>query len=368
MAIYKRGGVYWFGFIFNGERVQRSTHQRSQRVAEQIEAAYRTELAKGEVGLLQRKRAPILQHFAQRFMDFVQTRSSANPATVSFYAQKLARLLDYKPLAKARLDHIDEALIEAYVQHRRQKVCPASVNRELATLRRLLRLAQEWKVIDRVPRIRLLPGERTRDFILSADQEQEYLAAAPYPLGDVAVLLLDTGLRVGEALSLQWPDIHLNPPNGAKFGYLEVREGKSRSASRKLPLTSRVRSMLLRLQRVNAWVFANERMDGPLSRFTLEGQHARTRKALSSLPADFVLHSLRHTFGTRLGEEGVDVFTLMRIMGHSTVEMTKRYVHPTPEIVTRAFERLEARSRRLQKVSTVSTTLELAGEVAPANA
>ncbi len=366
MATYKRGGVYWFGFVWQGERVQRSTHQHSRRVAEQIEAAHRTALAKGEVGLIQRKRAPILQHFAQRFIDFVQTRSSAKPATVSFYSQKLARLLDYKPFAKARLDHIDEGLIEAYVQHRRQKVCPASVNRELATLRRLLRLAQEWKVIDRVPRIHLLPGERTRDFVLSADQEQEYLMAAPFPLKDAAVLMLDTGLRSGEALGLQWPDIHLTGPNGAKFGYLEVKEGKSRSASRKLPLTGRVCSMLLRHPRVSTWLFTNERMDGPLSRFTLEGQHARTRKALS-LHADFVLHSLRHTFGTRLGEEGVDVFTLMKIMGHSTVEMTRRYVHPTPEIVTRAFERLEARSRRLQKVSTVSTTLELTGEVASVN-
>lgn len=365
MSIYKRGGTYWFGFIFNGERVQRSTHQRSQRVAEQIEAAYKTELAKGEVGLIQRKRAPILQHFAQRFIDFVQTRSSAKPATVSFYGQKLARLLEYKPLAKARLDHIDEGLIEAYVQHRRKKVCPASVNRELATLRRLLRLAQEWRVIDRVPRIRLLPGERTRDFILDAKQERDYLNAAPYPLSDLAPLLLDTGLRVSEALALQLGDVHLQA-NGEHYGYLEVRQGKSRSARRALPLTQRVARILRRRPKVNPRLFTNERMDGPLSIHTLESQHRRTREALG-LPADFVIHSLRHTFGTRLGEEGVDVFTLMKIMGHSTVEMTKRYVHPTPEMVTRAFAKLEARNgRKLQKVSTVSTTLALAGERASA--
>ena len=361
MSIYKRGGVYWFGFVFNGERVQRSTHQRSGRVAEQIEAAYRTELAKGEVGLVQRNRAPTLQHFAQRFIDFVQTRSSAKPATVCFYSQKLARLLDYKPMAKARLDHIDEALIEAYVQHRRQKICPASVNRELATLRRLLRLAQEWKVIDRVPKIRLLPGERMRDFILNAKQERDYLNAAPYPLSDVATLLLDTGLRVSEALALQWGDVHLEV-NGDYYGYLEVRQGKSRSARRALPLTQRVATMLRRRPKVNQRLFTNERMDGPLSIHTLESQHRRTREALG-LPTDCVLHSLRHTFGTKLGEEGVDIFTLMRIMGHSTVEMTKRYVHPTPETITRAFAKLEARNgRKLQKVSTVFTTLALAGE------
>ena len=361
MATYKRGGVYWFGFVWQGERVQRSTHQHSQRVAQQIEAAFRTELAKGEVGLIQRKRAPILQHFAQRFIDFVQARAGAKPKTIAFYAHRLARLLNYKPLAQARLDRIDEALIEAYVQHRRQTISISTINMELQTLRRLLGLAQEWKVIDRVPKVRFLPGGRTRDFILRPDQEQEYIEAAPYPLKDAAMLMLDTGLRVGEALALQWPDIHLNPTNGSKIGYLEVRQGKSRAARRKLPVTGLVRAVLLRLPKVNIWAFANERMDGSFLVNTLEKQHRETRKAIG-LPADFVIHSLRHTFGTRLAEEGVDVFTIMRIMGHSSVEMTKRYVHPTPEIVTRAFERLEARTRRLQKVSTVSTTLALGAE------
>ena len=76
-------------------------------------------------------------------------------------------------------------------------VSPASVNRELATLRRLLRLAHEWNVVSRVPRIRLLPGERNREFVLSYKQEKPYLECAPQPLKDIALLMLDTGLRVG---------------------------------------------------------------------------------------------------------------------------------------------------------------------------
>ncbi len=297
----------------------------------------------------------------------MQTRSKAKPATVCFYAQKVKRLLEYEPLARARLNHIDEALIEAYVQHRIEMVSPASVNRELATLRRLLRIAKKkLKVINRTPEIELLPGERERDFILNQEQEQDYLSAVPYPLDEVAVLLLDTGLRVGEALGLQWPDIHLDAQNGARLGYLKVREGKSKAARRQLPLTSRVEGMLLRRPKITAWVFMNEHLDGPLSIHTLEGQHARTRKALG-MSSDFVLHSLRHTFGTRLGEEGVDLFTLSKIMGHSTTKMTERYVHPTPESVVRAFESLEARDgSRLKKVSTVFTTLAIAGERAPA--
>jgi hypothetical protein len=46
-VIYKRGNLYWFHFVFNGEHIQRSTKQRNPRVARQIEAAHKTQLAKG---------------------------------------------------------------------------------------------------------------------------------------------------------------------------------------------------------------------------------------------------------------------------------------------------------------------------------
>jgi integrase len=56
--------------------------------------------------------------------------------------------------------------------------------------------------------------------------------------------------------------------------------------------------------------------------------------------ADFVLHSLRHTMLTRLGESGVDAFTITRIAGHGSIVVSQRYIQPTPEAVECAFERL----------------------------
>ena len=224
-------------------------------------------------------------------------------------------------------------------------VAPASVNRELATLRRLLRLAQEWRVIDRVPRIHLLPGERTREFILSHQQEQPYLEATPQPLRDVALLILDTGLRPGEALALEWRDVHLEPVNGARFGYLHVRgqeagAGKSKNAIRNLSLPPRVRAMLEARPTTTAWVFPS-RTGKPYVVTSLDHLHVGVRAVLR-LPKDFVIHSLRHTFGTRMGEAGADAFDIKRLMGHSSVTVSQRYVHPTPESLERAFERLEA--------------------------
>ena len=101
---------------------------------------------------------------------------------------------------------------------RRKVVSPGACNRELATLRRALRRAYEWKRLDRVPRIRLLPGERVREFVLRYAQEALYLEFAPQPLSDAAMLILDTGLRVGEALALEWVDVHFEAVPGAPLG------------------------------------------------------------------------------------------------------------------------------------------------------
>jgi integrase len=64
-------------------------------------------------------------------------------------------------------------------------------------------------------------------------------------------------------------------------------------------------------------------------------------KRVNRFSSEFVLHSLRHTMLTRLGEAGADAFTIMRIAGHSSVTVSQRYVHPTPEAIERAFQRLE---------------------------
>jgi len=375
MSIFKRGNVYWYHFLFNGEHIQASTKQGNPRTARQIEAAHRTRLAKGEVGIEERKAAPMFADLAKRFIAHVEARHENKPQTVQFYAAKLTRLLEYPAFAGARLDRIDEGVIEGYVVARRASVGAATVNRELATLRRMLRLAHEWREIERVPRIRLLSGERVRDFVLSRKQEEIYLAACPQPLNDVAVLMLETGLRIGEALHLEWADVTLSPVNGARFGFLRVREGKSKNARRVIPLTDRASATLRERERtkVSGFVFANR--DGKpylgtsinhLHRDACSPKIEGKRRAL--FPADFVLHSLRHTMLTRLGESGVDAFTIMRIAGHSSIVVSQRYIHPTPEAVERAFERLqlsgESAENQPKRLPPATISATLAGTVA----
>jgi integrase len=349
MSVYKRGDTYWYDFQFNGERIQESAQTGNKDAARQIEAAHRVRLAKGEAGIHERPPAPTLAEFGPRFESAIVTLCAEKPATVRFYQEKLRRLLADRKLSGARLGAIDEAVVDGYKQRRTRQasrygrpLSPASVNRELATLRRLLRLAQEWKVLDRVPRIRLLRGERNRDFVLSHKLQPRYMEAAPQPLKDAALLIIESGIRPGEAANLQWPDVYLQPAVRAKFGYIAIRHGKSKNAKRNLSLTARAAEMLKARKAAtkSAWVFPGESPDAAILGTSLDHQHDAVRTALK-LPQDFVIHSLRHTMLTRLGEAGADAFTIMRIAGHSSVTVSQRYVHPTPEGLERAFERLE---------------------------
>ena len=349
MSIYKRGNTYWYEFFFDGRRIRKSTKQRNKNVARNIESAHRAALAKGEAGIKDRSKTPTVDQFSLRFETAIETLCGDKVQTVRFYKSKLRLMLTYEPLRDCRLDRVDEALVDAYKQHRAHQVSrygrplsPASINRELATLRRMLRLAQEWKVIGRVPRIRLLRGERNREFVLSFKDEELYLGAAPDDLRDVAVFMIDTGLRVGEVLSLEWPTIRLKPAPGAENGYVTVRAGNAKnSKGRNVPLTERATEMLKALGPAKeGYVF--HRDDGqPIYQTWFNERHRKLRGVLK-FPVDFVPHSFRHTYGTRLGEAGADAFTIMRVMGHSTVVVSQKYVHPTPETMERAVQKMAA--------------------------
>ncbi len=68
----------------------------------------------------------------------------------------------------------------------------------------------------------------------------------------------------------------------------------------------------------------------------------RHKELCKRLGLDFRLYDFRHTHGSRMAMAGVDLMTLRELMGHSSITITQRYCHPTPEHKVSAMERLEA--------------------------
>jgi integrase len=237
MSVYKRGKTYWYRFVWRAEEIRESTKQGNATVARQIEAARRTQLAKGEVGIRDRGSIPTLLDFAPKFTAAIETQCADKPATVGFYREKLDRLLSNESLAGTDLDGIDDAAIEAYKQARKRAtsrrgkpLAVASINRELATFAGCSVWLRSGKSLTGCHGSGCYAVRENREFVVGYELESLYLKTAAADLRDVSVLLLDAGLRVGEALSLEWPEVHLTPAPGAKFGYVTVRRSKAKNS------------------------------------------------------------------------------------------------------------------------------------------
>src|SRR5271163_5049835 len=181
MAVYKRGCVWWYKFTWKGEPIRESTKQTNKRVAEQIEAAHKTSLAKGEVGIRDRKRAATVRQFATTdFLPFVRSTFCAKLKTLAYYENGSARLLEYAAIADESLDTITSEKIAGYARRRQDAgMKVATVNRELQVLRRMFALAMEWGKVERVlPRVKMIPGEAHRDLVISVNEEKAYLEGA----------------------------------------------------------------------------------------------------------------------------------------------------------------------------------------------
>lgn len=384
MATYKRGRLWWYKFTWNGEPIRESTKQGNKRIAEQIESAHKTSLAKGEVGIRDRAPIAILKNFIEHdFAPFIETRFQDKPKTLEYYRNGIKNIAAFTFLATSRLDDITTAKISAFIASRRDAgLQVASINRQLEVLRRMLKLAVEWgKVEKAIPKIEILPGENHRDRVLSSDEEVRYFNAAtaigeeiqeayrrallgiratmrgeqpkppedPYALRDSGAILIDCALRPEECFRLKWENV--------RDRALHVCFGKTKSARRTIPLTPRAEA-LIEMRRATAkteWVFPAQTRSGHMEKSTLKKQHPKACTAAKVTAFD--LYTFRHTCLTRWAEY-MDPYTLAYLAGHSDFATTRRYVHPQAETVRAAMER----ARRGQGGHSSGHTLEKAAE------
>ncbi|HTR25529.1 MAG TPA: tyrosine-type recombinase/integrase [Terriglobales bacterium] len=363
MRIFKPNGTsFWqYEFVLNGKRYHKSTKMTNEREALKIANVAFTALVKAEAGIGEPKPVPTLRAFREDFVTAVQAEKQDKPKTVRFYTYAFDSLLKYEPLAEARLDRIDERLVQRFTvwalarscERDEERTCSvATVNRWRATLRKALRMARRWKVIQTVPEIPRLKGERERSFVFTEALRKKYDELAPEPLNSFVQFSCEIGICEGETIDLVKADVHMTDKadEWGHYGYLQIRKGKTEFRKRSLPITPRAKEILTKwmAKSKSDLVFTREDRISPISAFTLIQQQERMRSVLK-LPWDACVHSARHTALTNLGLTGVDPFTLQRAAGHANITTTRKYVHPTPPTMKDAFQkkvRSERRDRR----------------------
>lgn len=355
MGVYKRGKVYWFAFKRGEERIQVSTHQWNRKVAIDMESTCRSELAKGNYGILEKKKTvaiPTLDDFLEkRFFPWVEANFPGKVQTRNYYRQGVRRIVEYKPLASIPLDEVTGEAIAGYVARRQSDgLLTSSVNRELQVLRRALHLAVEWGVMKAIPKLAMIKGEAKRERVVTVSEEAKYLTAVNEPLKSIATVLVDTGLRPEECFRLAWDNLNWV---AGRHGTLKVTHGKTAAARRTIPMTPRARKVLESLwiaagKPEDGWIWPARTRSGHVEPSTLRKEHAKAFDSIAEHATEnsvkpvrrFVLYSFRHTFLTRLGESGCDAWTLARVAGHSSIAISNRYVHPSEDATFAALERL----------------------------
>ena len=344
MSLIKRGGVWQTRLMFNSVLYQRSLRTRNKAEAAQLEAVFRSSLVKGEFGIVESRKAPTLEKFEERLLAHLKANTAER--TFGFYKQNLSVLKRFVPLASTKLGSVDSALIENFTQWRlKEKVAPVTVNHSLRTLRRALHIAKQWRLIRDVPAIHLLPGEHEREAVIdepTLTQMTSWIGKA-YPssiMHHLLPFLIDTGLRITEACMLQRS--HVTFDDGKPVS-VRVVKGKSKYSKREIPLTARAAAALeaCLLKSRSEWVFTSKAGKRHLTRHYPSEMFRVIRDAMN-LDQDMVLHSTRHTFCTRLGNEGCDAFTIQRLAGHSSILISQRYVHSDQAAKQSAIQLLDA--------------------------
>lgn len=361
MHIFKRGSVYWFECVFGGERHQRSTRARNQKDAKAIASTFYSSLAKGEVGITERKRALPFARAMDNFLDWSREEHRAHPKTAERYRYSSAALLRHFrdiPLDRITAESVESfKLIRAgeYGSHTERRLRPATVNRELACLKAVFNFAIKGDANLRNPvsRVKFLPEQNDQSRVVSYAEQESYLQSATTTLRDVATLIVETGMRPEEVFNLKREDVNFDESR------LTVQRGKTPAARRRIALTKAAAATLkarLGASVGSPYVYAHS--DDPARPLpNVHGAHHRALK--KSKVALFRLYDLRHTWATRAAECGIDPVTLAAMLGHSRIQMVLRYAHPTQIHQTNAMERLEmhndAQSRKERDEATRHT-------------
>ena len=351
MRVHKRGGVYQYEFEFRGRNIRRSSKSKSQRVAWAVATAHHTSLVSGESGLVERKPAPSFGKAMKAFLAWSLQEHSSHPGTAERYRYSSIPLLTF--FKNVSLDEITPERVEEYKLKRSQakikgkgkkKLRPATVNRELACLRALFNnvIKGNDQVRNPVSRVKFLAEDNQQDRVLTYAEESAYLGKASPTLRDVAMLILETGMRPEEIFELQGTSVDIDQR------YLRILSGKTAAARRRIELTGTAIELLSRRmveaqeaadeqQRHVGYLFPNARdTSRPLP--GLQSAHARALKD-SKVPR-FRPYDLRHTWATRAAEAGVDLITLAAMLGHTRIQMVLRYAHPTQDHQTGAMAKV----------------------------
>ena len=343
MSVYKRKfgtETKWCVYITfpNGKRRRKVVGTKKQ--AEEVHRKLKNELVEGRWDLWENEDVPF-SDLAIEYMEYSKANKAASTSTVNKYRIR-AHLLPY--FGDRLLSRITPQMVDGYkVMRIGEAASPNTVNRELANLSHMPRMAVRWRYVDKnvvssVDKMKV--PERPRRFLRQAEirrLEEAARGSYPYPM---IVTALHTGMRKSELLNLKWSDIDFDRRTATVQAKADWHTKNYRS--RTLQLTPMLHRVLGEHKKLQAQLgFQSEYVFTHRGARITYGIDASLREVVKEAGlSNITLHTFRHTFASQLVMAGVSLRGVQELMGHKSFETTLQYAHLSEEHVKRQVLKL----------------------------
>lgn len=373
MSVYLRGTCdiehrhtseckrWYYDFRLRGVRYRGALPEaETKQKAEQAETVIRAELFTGRFGGL--KRTSTLKEFIDNtYLPWARANKKSwdNDEEVCAVVKqhfKTQRLAEISPID---VERFKRERLATKTKHKRERK-PTTVNRELNILSRVFTLSIDAGHIKENPcsRVRRFREDNERIRFLSPEEEHRLLTAleGTEPSRSIVIFALNTGMRFGEIASLRWQEVDFSR---RIIHVVQTKTGKNRV----IPMNQKVADLLHGQQRRLS--LKKQKTDLVFPRWKSGGRLTKLNSFKETCAEqgieDFHFHDLRHTFASRLAEANVNAFTIAELLGHKSLEMTKRYTHATDNRKREAVETLiNSRSRGVVTIWSQGTKREIA--------
>jgi len=348
MRVFKRGKSWYVDYNIGRKRRMRSFGPH-KKMAELFLKDVELKLLRGELKLVDD--SVTFKDLLQRYVEYSKLNKSRRTFSSDMSRlKKFSRFLEQKGVT--RLRGITPGLVEEYKGRILQASSAANFNNDLMLIKAMLNKAVEWRSLRENPLkdFKKLKNSNVRELrYLTVEEIEKVLTIADPLMQKVITVLLNTGLRRAELAYLEWEDIDFQNKLIKVQSKPETGFHPKSYKARSIPMNAEVEKTLMDLPQRGKYVFDNGH-DQPFhsekclwSRFRTILKKAGVKNAC--------LHTLRHTFASYLVMSGVDLRTVQELMGHSTITVTERYSHLSPDHRTKAVQVLRFGNKIETKVN-----------------
>lgn len=319
MSVFKKGdnNKWYYRFQLNGKEYYRACKGATNRKeALKYEAIIKSELMKGNLGIIENKKQPRLKEAVDLYLQYSETNKKSYRSDLSF----TKHIMNF--FNNIDLVELTPTLIEDFKKHLANdlNLKNATINRNLEALSKIFNICISNELISKNPLQSIKKMQKTNYKIrfLSKDEEAALFIVLDERLKPIVSCALKTGMRKGEILTLKWLNIDF------KCNYIELLHTKS-GKKRKIPISKTLKEILLKIKKTSTseYVFVNPQTNKPYADIKKAFKTALKNAGIKN----FVFHDLRHTFATRLIEKGVDIVVVKELLGHADISTTMIYVH-----------------------------------------